>query len=281
MSAAQSARNSDNAMASRGSLVTVREPKTWVEEMALSFPPSVVLWRTVEAQAVRGAFSRHGVRRPILDVGCGEGVFGSIVFGKNSLDFGLEIEEPLVKAAAASGTYLHTVLGDGTEFPFADGYFATVFSNSVIEHIDGLDPVLAEIARVLEPMGLFIATVPSSTLADGLYFKRRLSSLGFSVLAGAYATAVNRKLHHVNLHGADAWRARLSNAGLDLIEAMPYLGVHAVEAWDKLSIEYFIRRHLGISMPRHDELVRSVISNEGSDPFGALLLVARKCGGSS
>lgn len=278
MSASHAVQNSETSTASGRSLLVARSPETWVEEMARLYPPSVVLWRTIEARAVREAFSRHAIRRPILDVGCGEGIFGSIVFGQNSLDVGLEIDDSLVEAASATGTYQQVVLGNGSEFPLNTGYFASVFSNSVIEHIDELDSVLAEIARVLEPMGLFVATVPSSTLAEGLYFKRRLSSLGLTALANAYALAVNRKLHHVNLHNADGWRARLSNVGLDLIEATPYLGVLAVEAWDKLSVGYFVRRHLGLTMKDQDRLVRSLITDNGGDPFGALLLVARKNG---
>lgn len=257
-------------------LVAIRRDADWASEMAAVFPPSIVLWRTIEARAVKDAFARHDVKRPIMDLGCGEGKFATVVFEKNQLDVGLEVEESLIRAAATTGVYGRTVLGDGKRFPLDDASFATVFSNSVIEHIDPLDSVLSEVFRVLEPRGLFIATVPTVTLKDGMFCKRRLAALGLRGLAERYGSAVNSKLHHVNLHDGVAWRGRLKNAGLDLMEAMPYLGVRAVEAWDRLSVEYFFKSRLHLRMPSRKEFVRSRIEDPGAEPYGALLLVARK-----
>ena len=53
---------------------------------------------------------------------------------------------------------LAQALGNG--LPYADRRFATVISNSVLEHIPQVDDVLAEIARVLQPGGRFIFCVP-------------------------------------------------------------------------------------------------------------------------
>lgn len=259
-------------------LVKIRSGDNWASEMAVVFPPSVVLWRTIEAHAVKGAFVRHCATHPIMDLGCGEGQFARVVFEKGELDVGLEIEEPLIHAASSTGAYGCTVLGDGKHFPFDDASFATVFSNSVIEHIDALDKVLSEVFRVLEPQGLFIATVPSVTLKDGLYYRRLLGAFGLTSLANAYGAAVNKKLHHVNLHDTEGWRVRLESSGLKLIEATPYLGVRAVEAWDKLSVEYFLRRCLGLRMPSRSGIVRARIDQDGAQPYGALVLVAQKPG---
>ena len=246
--------------------------------MAELFPPSVVLWRTIEALAVKDAFRSYKFKHPILDLGCGEGKFAAVVFENDEIDVGLEIEESLVSAASKTGTFKRVVLGDGMRLPLASESFRTVFSNSVIEHIDDLDSVLNEVARVLRRDGLFIATVPTLTLADGLFFKKRLGALGLRRLGDLYGKAVNSKLHHVNLHDKDGWRLRFNGVGLDLVEASPYLGNRAVETWDQLTVEYFFRARLRMKIHRHEDLVRSRVDDGGGYPYGALLLVAKKVG---
>ncbi len=51
---------------------------------------------------------------------------------------------------------------DGTRVPFQGASFDRVFSSNVLEHIQPLPPVLAEIRRVLKPDGLAVHIVPST-----------------------------------------------------------------------------------------------------------------------
>jgi len=244
--------------------------------MARAFVPSIALWRTIEAKAIETAFSKHRFNRPILDLGCGEGKFAAIVFPKSGLDVGLDLDDEMIRDALASGAYVSAVRGDGRRFPFPDSSFGTVFSNSVIEHIDDLDPVLNEIARVLKPDGRFVATVPVTGLRDGLFVKRKLDSLGLRRAATIYGEAVNAKLHHVNLHDRETWHGRLQTCGLEMIDAVSYLGERAVSTWDRLSVEFFIRSRLKLAIPPRSEVVRAAIESPGNAPFGALLFVAAK-----
>ena len=51
------------------------------------------------------------------------------------------------------------VLYDGVHLPFADDSIPLVYSNQTFEHVRHPDALLAQIARVLEPDGLFIGSV--------------------------------------------------------------------------------------------------------------------------
>lgn len=50
---------------------------------------------------------------------------------------------------------------DGARLPFPDGFFDIVVSNQVFEHVERLDTVLAEIARVLKPGGVVLSLFPA------------------------------------------------------------------------------------------------------------------------
>ena len=52
---------------------------------------------------------------------------------------------------------------DGEHIPFADASFDVVFSSNVLEHIPHIDAIQNEIQRVLQPGGLAIHILPSST----------------------------------------------------------------------------------------------------------------------
>jgi len=116
------------------------------------------LLRAVEARS----YQQFEITRPVLDLGCGDGHFVTAVF-EQPLDVGIDPWYGPVKEAARRGGYRLVIHGAGADMPFPDGYFSTCISNSVLEHIPGVDEVLKETARVLKPGGLFIFCVPIRT----------------------------------------------------------------------------------------------------------------------
>ena len=110
-------------------------------------PAFRALLRAVEARFYQDLLP---LEEPVLDLGCGDGHFASVTFA-HKLQAGIDPSAACLAEAHERGAYglLPRALGDA--LPFPDGHFSTVISNSVLEHIPDLDPVVAEIARVLRP----------------------------------------------------------------------------------------------------------------------------------
>jgi SAM-dependent methyltransferase len=114
---------------------------------------------------------------PVLDLGSGDGHFASVAFD-HRLDVGLDPWSAPMKEAQQRGAYRLLVLGEGASIPFEDGFFATVTSTSVLEHIPDLDPVFQEVARVLKPGGKFVFCVPNHRFPEALWGRRFLTRIG-------------------------------------------------------------------------------------------------------
>lgn len=194
------------------------------------FQPATSWWRAVELAVV----IRHGLPRGTgLDLGCGDGKLMRILLqasGASPALVGVDIDPLETRDAAASGVYrrVHTVPGD--RIPEADASFDFAFSNSVLEHIDDIEPVMAEIARLLKPGAVFVFTVPGAGFHD--------------CLAGpllpwsdreSYLRRIDRRCAHRRYWGAAQWRDCLDRHGIDVVSTVPYLSATEVRRWETLS----------------------------------------------
>lgn len=144
---------------------------------------------------------------PVLDVGCGDGHFASLTFDRK-IDVGLDPWTGPIHEAGRRGCYRLLVQADGSQSPFPDEYFASAFSNSVLEHIPHIDAVLADTARVLRPGAPFYFCVPN---------ERYLSELSISRLLGKVYTEWFRRISRVqHADGPQVWQERLEQAGFRL-----------------------------------------------------------------
>lgn len=62
---------------------------------------------------------------------------------------------PSVEAIRQHGDLPALVRGNRCDLPFPDRSFDAVISLATLEHVHGIDTMLAEVARVLKPRGLF------------------------------------------------------------------------------------------------------------------------------
>jgi len=114
-------------------------------------PAFRALLRAVEAHF----YTDLPLARPVLDLGCGDGHFASVAF-ERPLEAGFDPWwGPLAEARKRQAYHLLTQ-AEGAQMPYPDGAFATVVSNSVLEHIPRVQPVLAEVARVLRSPEPFV-----------------------------------------------------------------------------------------------------------------------------
>lgn len=149
---------------------------------------------------------------PTLDVGCGDGHFAQLTFDRK-IDVGLDPWHDPIHEAGRRGTYNLLTESDAAFASFADAYFASAFSNSVLEHIPHVDSVLAETARVLKPGAPFYFCVPNHQFLSNLSVARFLRRIGLRGLANAYAAFFNRISRHHHCDDPATWSARLEKAG--------------------------------------------------------------------
>jgi len=177
------------------------------------------LLRAVEASY----YEDFDLPAPVLDIGCGDGHFASLVFD-HKIDVGLDPWHTPIQEAKKYNGYRNLIEADGAKIPFPDGYFASAFSNSVLEHIPHLDQVLVETARVLKPGALFLLCVPNP---------RYLTELSIARLLGKkYANWFGRVSRVIHADNPDVWQARLEKAGFRVERWWHYFTPSAMRAFE-------------------------------------------------
>lgn len=196
--------------------------------------PATLLWRIFEIEAIlRGArLDGSGI-----DIGAGDGALAAIVFREMRTRpelIGVEPDAADADAARASGAYarVHQTSGDRIPEPPASADF--VLSNSTLEHIDDVRPVLAEVARVLRPGGALVVTVPSEQFHSALGGDRLIEALARRV-GRTYRERIDQRVAHRAYRGPGEWHDLLAAAGLDLERWERYFPLPAVRAWERLS----------------------------------------------
>lgn len=203
------------------------------------FAPPVALWRAIELRTV----AEQAFPRPVLDLGCGDGLIAQVLFaGEPPLEMGFDPWFDQVWKAPASNSYRAVQQALGHAMPYADATFHTVFSNSVLEHIRDLAPVLREAARVLRPGGYFIATVPSDAFRRLLAGYRDRIEVGDFDGAEAYARKVDQQLEHYRYPSPQEWAQILEAAGIRLIRTRYYIPAEVESLWDRANHTYGIHR---------------------------------------
>jgi SAM-dependent methyltransferase len=95
-------------------------------------------------------------RRRVLDVGCGEGQLARRLAALGATVVGLDPTASQVDEAACRGGGPAYARAGADRLPCRDAAFDAAVMCLVIEHIEPIEPAIAEIARVLEPNGVFL-----------------------------------------------------------------------------------------------------------------------------
>ena len=190
-----------------------------------SLPYFRALLRAVEASLL------HEIKLPppVLDLGCGDGHFASVTYDEPTTA-GVDPSMTSLREAAGRQAYRLLVAAAGEKLPFADGAFASAFSNSVLEHIPPLQEVLNELGRVIRLGGKFAFTVPNPGYLENLALRAWPERLGLPGVGSAYAEWFRVVTRTVNLEWEGEWQARLERAGFSLVRSVRYFPPRALRA---------------------------------------------------
>ena len=214
-----------------------------------------ILWRHISSlpyfrgflRAVEDRFYQEiDLPRPVFDLGSGDGHFASAAFDER-LDVGLDPWVAPMKEASTRDAYRLLVLGAGARIPFADGSFSSVTSTSVLEHVPDLDPVMAEVARILKSGGKFVFCVPNDRFPQLLWGRQALEKFGLQRVGAAYGRFFNRIARHAHTDSPAVWQERLEKAGLELEQTWDYFppkALHILEWGHPLGIPAWITKKL-------------------------------------
>ena len=225
------------------------------------------LWRSMELSVLSAAQSY--LQEPILDLGCGNGLFFSLIAPHAEAGVDLDIQ---TLRGRPTGLYTCATVADAAAgLPFPDNHFACVFANSVIEHVTAIEALLGEVARTLRAGGVFVFTVPDD---------RFLAYLA-SFFGPTDAQRINAQMNHVHLLSLSEWQALLAANKLDVIASRSYFPAAAVFWWRVLATRVFLRLERPLANPlwrvMASPLKRLTRSGVQKMPEGAgLLVVARK-----
>jgi methionine biosynthesis protein MetW len=98
----------------------------------------------------------------ILDIGCYDGTFLSLVKNRNNNFYGLEASDWGVERSKQKGIKVtQYFFDDKTQLPYENEFFDVIVAGEIIEHIYDTDFFLSEISRILKPDGKLLISTPN------------------------------------------------------------------------------------------------------------------------
>jgi SAM-dependent methyltransferase len=203
-----------------------------------------LLWKNISSlpyfrgflRAVEGRFyDEIDISSPSLDLGIGDGHFSATTL-PGKVDIGID---PAFNSLQEAHTFSAAKLlscAKGDKLPFSNDFFSTVISNSVLEHIEDLTPVLNEVHRILKDGGFFIICVPNHHFTHNLSLARFLNKLHLYKTARWYQHFFNKISRHFHPDSVEKWRSRLEIAGFSIKKSWNYFSPRslAILEWGHL-----------------------------------------------
>lgn len=249
---------------------SLRVSATTLQELFVLLGPSLGLWRAAEIAVLR----EHEYRRPVLDLGCGDGLVTAHVLPH--VEIGVDPFRGALTQAARRGLYARLIDRPLEAAPLAPRSVGTIVSNSVLEHVARPEYLLRTAARLLRPGGHLVFTVPTEAFSQWLVLP-----------IARYAAWRNRHYEHRNLWPTERWATLLDSAGFSIEHVRPYFRRPLVTAWDGLELaqRVWLGRHrlFGVvwrRLPRRS-LGRladwaAELDLAASPPGGGRMIVARR-----
>jgi len=157
----------------------------------------------------------------VLDLGAGDGVFARFAFGSR---FIISIEPQLqeIRHARTMNQSWSGAQAWGANLPISSDSIDVVVSNSVLEHIDNLGPVLNEIMRVLREGGRLLVTLPTDQFERFSTFSSVLRAFRLNSLDDRFCSAYNKFWKHFHAYKPEKWQLLFQEHGFETVEAITY-----------------------------------------------------------
>jgi 2-polyprenyl-3-methyl-5-hydroxy-6-metoxy-1,4-benzoquinol methylase len=100
-------------------------------------------------------------KKKILEIGCGQG-FNTYILSKDKINTvtGIDLSNTDIKIAKKRYPGVDFRIMNAERLAFKGNKFDKVIALQILEHVDNLDKVLSEIARVLKLKGKLVASIP-------------------------------------------------------------------------------------------------------------------------
>ena len=179
-----------------------------------------------EIMRMRALADYGSLRMPLLDVGCGDGLFWEVmtkeVLGGGAARLsgmiGIDVDRAELDLASMR---LSPIGGEVRALDISDPRadlrtrFNTIICNCSLEHVPALEPALANIRQYLNPEGELFMILPSPRWTDTLVVKRLLARLS-GRLGMMYAGLFDGFYQHHHLYPAWTWEHLLSSLGYEV-----------------------------------------------------------------
>jgi SAM-dependent methyltransferase len=268
--------------------MAAEDPEVRLEDFLRYFP------HTPAALAVKECARLTELRKypcdgPILDVGCGDGLFASVAFSGAEV-WGIDIDAHEGRWAVASRAYAQIILGDITSARLPADFFSTCVANCSLEHVPRIDLALRTIKTSLKPSARALLFVPDARWARQMLSVSVLEKLGLPTPAALLEDLINHFFKHHHLYDADGWAKVVGDTGLIVEEVKPVLSSATTVAFEALllpSLAGWFNKHLTtrwtnfpgarrlLAYPTY-VLVRSLLQSADQTRTAEYLVVARR-----
>lgn len=195
-------------------------PKTVMRKLLIFLPLSLA---TIQLVRMRIFADFRDLAFPLLDVGCGDGIFWGTAIGFDNkkkingvVGIDINVNELNLARERFSGTGIKFIEADITK-PINAPSFKTIMCSSTLEHVSDLKSAIKNIKNSLHPNGRLILFVPSPNWTNCFLIKKLINKIS-PRLGASFDGILNGLFRHYHLYPHYVWSSVLENAGLKVIE---------------------------------------------------------------